>query len=88
MDDREFGAGTALSAPFPRCGSAECAPGRRVQAVQLVDAALVDPHFAGAQDAVNVAFWYTFADTQQVVVDALSGFFFSDRDELLLRQDL
>jgi hypothetical protein len=52
------------------------------QAVQLVDAALVDAHFAGAQDAVNMAFRDAFADAQQVVIDALSGFFFGDCDKL------
>jgi hypothetical protein len=51
----------------------------------LIDTPLVHPHFARAQDAVNMAFRYTFADTQQVVVDALTGFFFSDGDELLRR---
>ena len=50
----------------------------------LVDAALVDPHFARAQDAVNMAFGDAFADAQQEVIDALAGFFFRDGDKLSL----
>jgi hypothetical protein len=53
-----------------------------LQAVQLIDTSFVHPHFAGAEDAVDMAFGYTLADTQQVVVDALSSFFLSDRYKL------
>ena len=82
MDDPEFGAGYGRRmCPF---GDADRWNTHQValdQAVQLVDAALVDAHLARPQDAVNVAFRYTFTDAQQVVIDALSGFFFGDRDE-------
>ena len=54
------------------------------QAVHLVDAALVHPDFARAQDAVNMALGYAFADTQQEIVNSLTSFFFGDGHELRL----
>jgi hypothetical protein len=35
-----------------------------------------------------MAFWHTFANAQQVVINTLSGLFFAYREELCLRQDL
>ena len=42
------------------------------------NAALVDPHLAAAQNAVNVALRHPFKPSYQVVVDALPGFFGAD----------
>jgi len=54
----------------------------RHEPIQLIDATFVDAHFAGAEDAVNMAFWDTLADAQQVIVDALTCFFLGDCDKL------
>ena len=84
--DGEFGAGNGLRARF--LGDADRWNAHHIalcQAVQLVDSALVDTHLARTQDAVDMTLRYAFADTQQVVIDALSGVFFADRHELRLQ---
>ncbi len=45
----------------------------RLQAIAGLDAALVDAHFALAQQAVNTAFGHAFEPSQQEIVDTLAG---------------
>ena len=41
----------------------------------------VQAHFAGADNAVDMAFGYAFEDFYQIVVKALSGFVFGDGNQ-------
>jgi hypothetical protein len=38
-----------------------------------IDAALVDPDFPATQNPVDMAFGYTLTDTQQKIIDPLTG---------------
>jgi hypothetical protein len=84
-DDLEFGGRRARGGLFGHAHGRNAHHVAGGETVQLIDTAFVDPHFARAQDAVDVAFRHALANAQQVVVDALAGFFFGDGDELGLR---
>ncbi|MFM0337868.1 hypothetical protein [Paraburkholderia fungorum] len=46
-----------------------------------IDPTLIHPHLPAAQDAVNMAFWNTFANPQKEVINALSGRTVVDLDD-------
>lgn len=51
-----------------------------LQTIFRVDAAFVDSHLAGAQDAVDMAFRHALGHARQKIVDALPFGFFADFD--------
>ena len=63
------------------------AHGRDAEQVACLDAAVglaaffVQAHFAGADNAVDMAFGYAFEDFYQIVVKALSGFVLGDGNQ-------
>ncbi|EET43754.1 hypothetical protein NEISICOT_02515 [Neisseria sicca ATCC 29256] len=87
VDDGKFACGYGLGAVFRRPLFFGGAHGRDAEQVAGLDAAVrlaaffVQAHFAGADNAVDMAFRYAFEDFYQIVVKALSGFVFGDGNQ-------
>lgn len=76
----EFGTGNGLICLFSNAYRRDADDIPLLEAVSLVDPSFVDPHLAGPQYAVDMAFRYAFTDAQKEIIDALIRFVFGNSD--------